>query len=129
MRSVGIQALAVHLPKGVRTNAWWGGEMTPPQKVKPSVVTSTSKHRKLNPYDAVMARYLDDPFFGSLERRVVTNGEGTVALGAEAARRVLDAAGVSPDEVDGLIAVSMFPDQIRRRWVFGTNFRHRRGSV
>jgi len=112
MRSVGIQALAVHLPKGVRTNAWWSEDMTPPQKIKPSVMTSTSEHRKLNPYDAAMARYLDDPFFGSLERRVVTNGEGTVELGAEAARRVLEAARVSPDEVDGLIAVSMFPDQI-----------------
>lgn len=112
MRSVGIQALAVYLPKGIRTNAWWSEEMTPPQKAKPSVMTSTSKPLKRNPYDAVMTRYLDDPFFGSLERRVVTNGEGTVALGAEAARRVLDAAGVSPDKVDGLIAVSMFPDQI-----------------
>ncbi|UUM21453.1 3-oxoacyl-ACP synthase III family protein [Mycoavidus sp. SF9855] len=59
-----------------------------------------------------MERYLNDPFFGSVERRVVTNGEGTVELGVKAARRVLGAAGVSPDEVDCLIAVSMFPDRV-----------------
>ncbi|OTA21506.1 3-oxoacyl-ACP synthase [Xenorhabdus beddingii] len=115
MRSAGIQALAVYLPDGVRTNAWWGGEV-PPQENKPpamaSASDSSSKRRKVNPYDAAMERYLEDPFFGSVERRVVTNAEGSVELGVEAARRVLDAAGISPNEVDCLIAVSMFPDRI-----------------
>ncbi|AOM39860.1 3-oxoacyl-ACP synthase III family protein [Xenorhabdus hominickii] len=115
MRSVGIQALAVYLPDGVRTNAWWSGE-TPQQQTEPSVMASgsnnSSKRRKVNPYDAAMEHYLEDPFFGSVERRVVTNGEGSVELGIEAARRVLDAANVSPDKVDCLIAVSMFPDRI-----------------
>ncbi|PHM48178.1 3-oxoacyl-ACP synthase III family protein [Xenorhabdus miraniensis] len=116
MRSAGIQAIAVYLPDGVRTNNWWGGETPSPQKSKPSETASTStsshKHRKVNHYDAAMDRYLDDPFFGSIERRVVTHGEGSVALGVEAGRRVLDAAGISPTEVDCLIAVSMFPDRI-----------------
>ncbi|WXK34702.1 3-oxoacyl-ACP synthase (plasmid) [Mycetohabitans rhizoxinica] len=116
MRSTGIQALAVHLPDGVRTNAWWDGETSSPQKAKSSTMALTSsgssKRRRINPYDAAMEHYLEDPFFGSVERRVVTNGEGSVELGVKAAQQVLDAADVSSDEVDCLIAVSMFPDRV-----------------
>ncbi|MDX7989967.1 3-oxoacyl-ACP synthase III family protein [Xenorhabdus sp. Reich] len=116
MRSVGIQAIAVHLPDGVRTNSWWDKAASPPQNATSSAMASTSNglfnRRKINPYDAAMERYLEDPFFGSIERRVVTQSEGSVELGTEAARRVFDAAGVSPNEVDCLISVSMFPDRI-----------------
>ncbi|KMW74711.1 3-oxoacyl-ACP synthase [Photorhabdus luminescens subsp. luminescens] len=116
MQAVGIQAIAVYLPDGVRTNAWWCEETPPAQDTEPSVITSkpsdSSRRRRLNLYDAAIERYLEDPFFGSVERRVVANNEGSVELGIEAARRVLDAAGVSPNEVDCLISVSMFPDRI-----------------
>lgn len=116
MRSVGIQALAVHLPNGLRTNAWWGEEKQLLPKVTPSITESMLsqkvKLRSNNPYDAAMKRYLNDPFFGSVARRVVTNNEGSVELGVEAARRLFDASGVSPDQVDGLIAVSMFSDRV-----------------
>jgi 3-oxoacyl-[acyl-carrier-protein] synthase-3 len=74
--------------------------------------SGSSKRRRINPYDAAMEHYLEDPFFGSVERRVVTNGEGSVELGVKAAQQVLDAADVSSDEVDCLIAVSMFPDRV-----------------
>ncbi|MBD2780488.1 hypothetical protein [Xenorhabdus szentirmaii] len=81
-----------------------------------STIATTSSgslnRRKMNPYDAAMERYLADPFFGSIERRVVPQGEGNLALGNEAARHVFDAAGVPPDEVDCLISVSKFPDHI-----------------
>lgn len=116
MRSVGIQALAVHLPNGLRTNAWWGEEKKILQKITPSITASTpslkDKLRSNNPYDAAMKRYLNDPFFGSIARRVVSKNEGSTELGIEAARRVLAVSGVSPDQVDGLIAVSMFPDRV-----------------
>lgn len=114
MRSSGICALAVYLPDGIRTNAWWGETELPPHTARQTHSTPVSSPGmiKNNPYDAAMNPYLEDPFWGSVERRVVTNGQGSVELGREAARRVLAAAKISPQEVDCLISVSMFPDRI-----------------
>lgn len=108
MKSVGIQALAVHLPRGLRTNDWWGLPPRPPQEASGGEDVPRPRHH----FDAAMQPYLDDPFFGGVERRVVTEGESSVTLGAEAARKALIAAGITASDVDSLLAVSMFADRV-----------------
>src|SRR5262245_53919898 len=47
---------------------------------------------------------------GIRERRFTRQGEGTAAMGAEAARRCLADAGWSPDEIDFVIFATLSPD-------------------
>ncbi len=49
---------------------------------------------------------------GSRERRIAENGEAASDLGARAARRVLEAAGVAPGELDLIIVASLSPDML-----------------
>ncbi|MFG2907384.1 3-oxoacyl-ACP synthase III family protein [Kitasatospora sp. NPDC048286] len=105
MTSVGILSLATYLPQGLRTNDWWG---LPPTTPSGDSVGPTPR----NHFDAAMQPYIDDPFFGSVERRVAAQGETSLSLGAQAATRALTAAGLEPGDIDGLIAVSMFPDRV-----------------
>lgn len=109
MRSAGIQALSVHLPDTVRTNKWWGAGGVSEGNSPP---VQTSGKRPRNIYDAAMQPYMNDPFFGSVERRKAAPGEGSVSLGVKAARSVLETANLTAGDVDGLISVSMFPDRV-----------------
>lgn len=47
---------------------------------------------------------------GIEERRWAPKGTGSAALGAEAARRALEDAGIAPEEVDYLVCATMTPD-------------------
>ncbi|WP_327391086.1 hypothetical protein OG728_36990 [Streptomyces microflavus] len=97
MRSVGIQALSVHLPDTVRTNGWWSTNSTERESAPP-VQPSGPKPRNL--FDAAMQPYIDDPFFGSVERRIADAGEGSVSLGIKAARSVLETTGIAATELE-----------------------------
>ena len=110
MRAVGIQALAVHLPEGVRTNSWWDNHDSSSQE--PSKSADMPLSRRYANYDAAMAPYLNDPFFGSVERRVAVNNESSVSLGVKAATKVLQSANILAQDIDCLIATSMFSDRI-----------------
>ncbi|APG50849.1 TPA: 3-oxoacyl-ACP synthase [Providencia stuartii] len=107
MLSVGIQAVAIHLPEGLRTNAWWDKEA-----ITSSHSPKFSTHQHLSLYDKAMQPYLSDPFLGSVERRVVVNHESASSLGIKAATKVLSAAKVAASDIDCLIVTSMFDDHI-----------------
>lgn len=110
MLSVGIQALAVHLPEGLRTNSWWNEETTQNNDNNELAYRHNSRYQF---YDEAMAPYLADPFLGSIERRVVVDpNESSVSLGMKAATDVLQAAAISASEIDGLIATTMFADRV-----------------
>ncbi|WP_335674120.1 3-oxoacyl-ACP synthase III family protein [Providencia stuartii] len=109
MHSVGIIALAVHLPEGLRTNSWWDNKPIPYYGMTPPPTLTNKKHYA---YDKAMEPYITDPFLGSIERRVVYNNETSVSLGVKAAAKALQAANLSANEIDGLIAVSMYPDRL-----------------
>ncbi|MHB8168420.1 MAG: beta-ketoacyl-ACP synthase III [Thermoleophilia bacterium] len=49
---------------------------------------------------------------GIRERRIAENGEAASDLGARAARRALEAAGVAPGELDLIIVASLSPDML-----------------
>jgi 3-oxoacyl-[acyl-carrier-protein] synthase-3 len=59
-----------------------------------------------------MMPYLSDPFRGTIERRVLGRGESSLTLEERAARDALDAAKLTPDDVDLMLVSSVWPEQI-----------------
>ena len=49
---------------------------------------------------------------GIRERRIAANGTSPSDLGAEAARRAMDAAGVTPEEIDLIVTATSCPDRL-----------------
>src|SRR5262249_34947099 len=112
---VGIQALAVSFPATVRTNdhirthhaeAFADAE----QKSLARLFSAKSEAPPDNPFDIEMAPYLSDPFRGTVERRVLAPGEGSLDIELRAAREVLRAGGVSASELDAILVASFTPD-------------------
>jgi 3-oxoacyl-[acyl-carrier-protein] synthase III len=104
----GIQAIGSYLPRGLRTNAFWpdvsAARTSAPLPVRPE--------RPGREFQSEMRPYLDDRFFGAVERRAATDQEPSVVMGLAAARSALAAARLRPSDIDCLIAVSMFPDRV-----------------
>lgn len=65
-----------------------------------------------NEYELEMMPYLKDPFRGTVERRVLGPGESSLTLEYRAAMDALDAAKLSPNDVDLLLVASFLPEQI-----------------
>lgn len=113
-RNAGIVALSIEFPRGVRTNAFF-------RKHYPDVVAAvesrrqkriwTEKSRQATVFDSAMEPYLTDPFRGTVERRVLTPGETSLSLETSAARKALDAAAMTPSDVELMIVSSLMPDQ------------------
>lgn len=113
MTSAGITAISVYFPKHVRHNDWWR-EQAPgfvaklEQRAEAQVWEAANAE---NPWQAAMAPYLDDPFRGSVERRVLGPGENAHSMEAAAVQRLLDAAGLTPADIDLVLVSCLFPDQ------------------
>ena len=113
----GILSLATAFPREVRTNDWW-------RERHPAMVADVERQllgkvwRAHVPsataaaFDAAMARYLDDPFRGVVQRRVLGPGESSAGLELEAARAALAAARLQAADVDLLISVSFLGDAV-----------------
>ncbi|WP_437580010.1 3-oxoacyl-ACP synthase III family protein [Sorangium sp. So ce887] len=103
------------LPRWIRTNDYWRKRYPERYERKPD-----GRPRAAGPlpnvsrsaYDIEMDRYLDDPFLGAVERRVVGPGESSVTLAVAAARQALETASLSPDDIDQLVSSSIFPDRV-----------------
>ncbi len=116
---VGIRSLAVSFPSIIRTNNYWI-EKSPdlaarnkPRRVRLSRSTElTSDNNGLDIWSQEVAPYLPDPFRGSVERRVLAPEESALTLEYRAAKDALDAAQLSPEEVDLAIVASLFPEKI-----------------
>ncbi|MFO0610602.1 MAG: 3-oxoacyl-[acyl-carrier-protein] synthase III C-terminal domain-containing protein [Polyangiales bacterium] len=108
----GIRSLAVALPEAVRTNDYYR-ERFPAQyrEAERRTVfkrTEVTEARPGDPFAAAMARFADDPFRGTVERRVLGPGACSLDLEVPAARKALAAAGLRPEEV-GLVILTSFP--------------------
>lgn len=112
-----IQSLGVEMPRIVRTNDYWRERY--PELVR--MVEQKGKHKVWSPPEdsgarslflEEMAPYLDDPFRGTLERRVLGPDETTTGLECGAARKALDAAGIGPNEIELTLCVSFLGDQV-----------------
>lgn len=119
---VGIRSIGVSFPSVVRTNDYWqehypdllaraqqkslAKAFSPPE--------STSNSNEVDLWTQEMMPYLSDPFRGTIERRVLGPGESSLTLEYRAAKEALDAAKLSPEEVDLAIVSSMFPEHIEQ---------------
>lgn len=113
---VGIKAIAVSFPSGVRTNDYWKENY--PQMVQEAEqknlakLFSASGSTPSNEFSKAMMPYLKDPFRGSIERRVLGSGESSLTLEYRAAKEAIEAAKLSPNQLDLMLVASIFPEEI-----------------
>lgn len=117
--SVGIRSLALSFPSQIRTNDYWLEKfphlfaVTSPRRTRLSHSNEfTSDDDGFAIWSQEVAPYLSDPFRGNVERRVLGAGESSLMLECRAAREALDAAKLSPHEVELAIVASIFPEQL-----------------
>jgi 3-oxoacyl-[acyl-carrier-protein] synthase-3 len=113
--SVGMRSLAIAHPKQVRTNDFYRHKY--PETVKLLAERSqaqlwqrTAQPRNL--LEEAMQPYLDDPFRGAVERRVLAAGESVLSLEMRAAREALSAGRIAIEDIDLIIVASFLPDQL-----------------
>jgi 3-oxoacyl-[acyl-carrier-protein] synthase-3 len=115
--SVGIRALSVSFPSVLRTNDYWR-EKYPTQVAEAgarNLARVFSPHETSagsRAFDEEMAPFVDDPFRGTVERRILGPGETSLDLEARAVGDALAAAGISRADVDAMIVVSFMPDTL-----------------
>lgn len=110
-----IQSLGIEMPHIVRTNDYW--RLRHPAIVQQ--VEERGRHKVWSPptdsnvsslFLEEMAKYLDDPFRGTIERRVLETGQTSLSLECGAARKALVAAGIGPKDIDITLCVSFLGD-------------------
>ncbi|MEW6729765.1 MAG: 3-oxoacyl-[acyl-carrier-protein] synthase III C-terminal domain-containing protein [Acidobacteriota bacterium] len=114
---IGISAFAIALPSNIRTNDYWRQKY--PQLV--AMAEEKTLARTFSPiepssktllFDEEMQPFLADPFRGTIERRILANGETALMLESRAARSALAALKMSPGDIDLMICCSFLPAQI-----------------
>jgi 3-oxoacyl-[acyl-carrier-protein] synthase III len=117
--SIGIRSLAVSFPTLIRTNDYWYEKFpelavqAQPKRVRlPRTSQSTSNNDGIEIWSQEVAPYLNDPFRGNVERRVLSHDESSLTLEYRAAKEALDAANLHPEEVELAIATSLFSEPI-----------------
>lgn len=116
--NAGIKCLAVHFPSVVRTNDYFRARY--PEVLAEHEDKTLGKlwrcqgspAEERDAFTAEMARYVADPFRGTVERRVLAPGERALTLELGAARQALSAGRLSPEDIDLLLSVSFPADQI-----------------
>ncbi|MEO1004281.1 MAG: 3-oxoacyl-ACP synthase III family protein [Cyanobacteria bacterium J06638_38] len=116
---IGVSSLALSFPKLIRTNDYWREKF-------PQLTTKTRSQRRresrkpaLNQSEGVtiwsqeVVPYLDDPFRGNVERRVLGQWESSLTLEYRAATEAIEAARLQPREIDLMISTSLFPQTVR----------------
>lgn len=117
MSSVGMRSLAVSLPPTVRTNDYY-------RTRHPEIVAEAERktlarvwsksdalERTSNAFDVEMLPYVDDPFRGTVERRILDQGQTALSLEVDVAKKALVAAHMTPGDIDLMIVTSFLPDQ------------------
>ena len=113
-RRATMRSLAVAFPRTARTNDFFRRE-------HPDVVASIEQRalgkvwnvdrapgRELGAFETEMLPYLADPFRGTVERRVLAEGESPLTMELPAARAALAGAGLGSEGIDLLISCT-FP--------------------
>ncbi|WP_437947006.1 3-oxoacyl-[acyl-carrier-protein] synthase III C-terminal domain-containing protein [Sorangium sp. So ce296] len=116
--SVGLRSLAVSFPRTIRTNDHWRQKFpdivanAEQRSLAKLWAASSADAATMSAFEAEMQPYLSDTFRGTKERRVVQPGESARSYELIAARDALAAAAMKPSDVDLLISVSFWPDQM-----------------
>jgi 3-oxoacyl-[acyl-carrier-protein] synthase-3 len=115
MKSAGIRSLAAKLPATERGNDYWRAHHADVVAVhaKASLArvfsTADPAASSAEAFDAEMMPYLEDPFRGTVARRIARGPALDLEVGA--ARDALAGAGLSPRDLDLAIVTSFLPDQ------------------
>ncbi|MEM7760889.1 MAG: 3-oxoacyl-[acyl-carrier-protein] synthase III C-terminal domain-containing protein, partial [Cyanobacteria bacterium P01_A01_bin.40] len=117
--SVGISSLALSFPKLIRTNDYWRDKF-------PKLTEKTRTRRKRLPNNSSIHQaeglkiwsqevgpYLDDPFRGNVERRVLSQDESSLMLEYRAALGAMAAAKLDLNDVELVISTSLFDQPFR----------------
>ena len=117
MLQAGIKSVAVSFPPTVRTNDYWRThhpEMVREvvERAQLKVWSPPSEGATVGPFLQEMARYLGDPFRGTVERRVLAPGETAGALELDAARQALSAAKLQAQDIDLVLCAPFLADHI-----------------
>lgn len=116
--AIGISSLALSFPKLIRTNDYWREKF-------PELAVPTRTRRRRLPKNASIhsegfkiwsqevAPYLDDPFRGNVERRVLSHDETSLMLEYRAATEAIEAAKLELGDIDLVISSSLFAQPFR----------------
>lgn len=111
----GILSVATSVPAQIRGNDFWRRHY--PDLVADAEQQNLAKLWKRreaaeqNSFDQAIEPYLNDPFRGAEQRRILAEGETGLTLEVEAGRRAIEAAGWSRADVDLVLVSSFLPDQ------------------
>lgn len=107
-----LRALATASPTGRRDNDWfrahYGAIVRSAEERALNKVWAVRDRSALTDFEHAMLPYLDDPFRGTVDRRVLAADESSEELMVTASHRALDAAGLRPSDIDLLLSCS-FP--------------------
>lgn len=115
LRSAGMWSHAISVPDQLITNDYW-------RRRQPEAVAQAEERIWMwkkgdtpketdDPFHIEMLPYLDDPFRGLVQRRMLPETGSALELELEAAQRALAAAKLTADDIDLLICTSFLPDQ------------------
>ncbi|MFN6513319.1 MAG: 3-oxoacyl-ACP synthase III family protein [Nostoc sp. CreGUA01] len=114
--AVGIRSLAVSLPSIRRTNDYYKDKypelIAQAEQKSLARLFSLAGSTPINEFDLEMIPYLSDPFRGTVERYVLGSGETSLMLEHQAAKKALEAAKLSPDDIDLMLVASVWPEQV-----------------
>lgn len=117
--SAGLRSLAVAFPGKVRTNEYYrlgqpdvfeGASQRTLARMWAKPVDEAASGIEI--FDEEMAPFLDDPFRGTVERRVLAPGERVLDVELRVARQALDAANLAAGDIDLLISSAFVPDHV-----------------
>jgi len=111
-----MRSLALGYPSVVRDNDYY--RRTQPEVLARFEETSLAKFWKKgeeghrDTYQQAMMPYMEDPFRGTIHRRVLAEKQRALDLELDAARQAIDKAGLTTEEIDLVISASFLPDQV-----------------
>ncbi|MBK9266358.1 MAG: 3-oxoacyl-ACP synthase III family protein [Polyangiaceae bacterium] len=114
--SAGMRSLAITFPGGLKTNDHWVRkypdmvEMAVDKKNVWSNPKADGASAEQSAFGAEMLKYIDDPFRGAKERRVLLPNENALTIETRAADMAIEAAGISRSDIDLVLSTSFFTD-------------------
>jgi 3-oxoacyl-[acyl-carrier-protein] synthase-3 len=120
--NVGIYGIGIYLPEEIRGNDWWERSIVDSWTQKKQKLPSISKIVEaqgpqaggLDPAAAAVlaaiGEYADDPFQGSVERRVAPESMNASEMEVRAARDAIERAGIRAGDIDFVLSHSALSD-------------------
>jgi 3-oxoacyl-[acyl-carrier-protein] synthase-3 len=113
--NVGILSIGIHLPTEIRKNDWWPDEIQRKWQeranlTRPSHGADDAQTEGARRTLDAMRGFKDDPFKGSIERRIMPKGSNPSDMEVAAAEDALARAKISRDDIDLVMVYSQLPD-------------------